>query len=80
MDIQLLTRFFAWCTIINIVLLSIFSLLWISTADFIFKLHGKWFQMPRETFNMIYYCFIGLYKIFLIVFNLVPLIALLVIT
>lgn len=35
--------------------------------------------MPRETFNAIIYAFIGLVKVVILVFNLVPYVALLII-
>ncbi len=76
MDINLLARFFAWCTIINAGLLIFSFLLFLVAGDFIYKLHSRWFSMPRETFNVTYYAFIGIYKLMVFVFNLVPWIAL----
>jgi len=76
MDIQTLSSFFMWCTILNACLL-VFSFLMLAYAgDFVYRMHGKWFPMPQERFNGVVYSFIGLYKILLIVFNLVPWIAL----
>jgi hypothetical protein len=72
MDIQLLTQFFMWCTILNLGFL-IFSFLFLRFAgDFVYKTHSKWFTMPRETFNVVLYSFLGMYKIVFLVFNLVP--------
>jgi len=76
MDIQTLSSFFMWCTILNACLL-VFSFLMLAYAgDFVYRMHGKSFPMPRERFNGVIYSFIGFYKILLIVFNLVPWIAL----
>jgi len=76
MDIQTLTKFFMWCTILNLGLL-IFSFLMLAFAgDFVYMMHGKWFPMPRERLNAVIYSFIGFYKIIVIVFNVVPWIAL----
>jgi len=72
MDIQLMTKFFLGCTIVNVSLLILSFFLWMFAADFIYKLHGRWFPMPRETFNVVFYCFIGIYKILVYVFNIVP--------
>ena len=80
MNLQILTQFFMWCTIINVALLIITSLIWLFGADFIYKIHGRFFPMPRETFNAIFYFFIGIYKLLVYVFNLIPWIALLIIT
>lgn len=79
MDIQTLKLFFMWCTILNVCLLTGSFLIWMVAADFIYKLHGRWFSMPRETFNVVFYSFMGVYKIVVYVFNIVPWIALLII-
>jgi hypothetical protein len=76
MDIEMLTRFFMWCTIINAGLL-VFSFLIVAFAgDFVYKTHSKWFPMPRETFNVVLYSFLGIYKIAWLVFSVVPWVAL----
>jgi hypothetical protein len=80
MDLQILTQFFMWCTIINVVLVIGTALIWLFGADFVYKMHGRFFPMPRETFNAIFYTFIGIYKLLVYVFSLVPWIALLIIT
>ncbi len=79
MSWQIMTIFFMWCSIINVGLLILFSLLWIITGDFIYKMHGICFPMPRETFNAVVYGFVGFYKILVIVFNIIPWIVLLLI-
>lgn len=79
MNIQKLTSFFMWCTIINGVLL-VFSLI-IGTAglDWAYSTQGKFFPISREVFNVAYYSFLGLYKMSWIFFNVVPFVALLII-
>ena len=69
-----------WCTLLNVALLIFSSLLWIFASDFIYKVHGKWFAMPRETFNAVFYTFIGIYKLLVYMFNIVPWIALILIS
>ena len=72
MDIQMLTKFFMWCTILNFGFLM-FSFLFLAFAcDFVYKIHSKWFPMPRETFNVVIYSFLGMYKIVWLMFNVVP--------
>ena len=46
MDIQMLTRFFMWCTILNMGLLVFSSLILAFSSDFMYRIHGKWFPMP----------------------------------
>ena len=76
MDVQMLTRFFMWCTILNMGFLLLLSLFLLINLDFVYKMHGKLFPMSRETFNVVLYSFIAIYKIIIFVFNLVPWIAL----
>jgi hypothetical protein len=81
MDIAMLTKFFMWCTILNVGLLVLSFLVaaFGFGSDFVYRMHSKWFPMPRDTFNMVLYLLIGVYKIFVFVFNLVPWVALVII-
>jgi len=76
MDITIVRAFFIWCTIINGALLILSSLICAFAGDWIYRTHSRWFSLSREAFNIAIYFFIGLYKIFFIVFNLVPYLAL----
>ena len=78
MDFQMLTEFFMWCTILNCGLMILSFILVISMMDFIYKKHTHWFPMSRETFNVVMYSYLGIYKIGIILFNLVPWLALLI--
>ena len=79
MNIYTLTRFFMWCTILNVALLLLSSLMCICAADWAYRIHGKLFSISRETFNVVIYSFIALYKLLVIVFILIPYIALLIV-
>jgi hypothetical protein len=79
MDIQTLTTFFMWCTVIDGVLLVISTTIYMLAPDFVYRIQSMWFPIPRETFNVVFYAFLGLFKIFFIVFNVVPYVALLII-
>ncbi|MFO7820563.1 MAG: hypothetical protein R6V56_00665 [Lentisphaeria bacterium] len=78
MNIEILTQFFMWCTIINVALLVLSVLVVVLGfgSDFVYRIHSKWFPMPRDTFNTVLYLLIGVYKIFVVVFNFVPWVAL----
>ena len=79
MIIDLFTSFFMWCTIINTGLFA-FWMLWLTLApDLVYRTQRKWFPLSRESLEAVMYCFLGAFKIFLIFFNLTPLIALLII-
>ncbi len=79
MDIQTLTGFCMWCTILNGGLLILSFLICALAGDWVYQMHSKWFPMPRETFNVVIYSFIGLFKIIFLIFNVVPYVALLII-
>jgi hypothetical protein len=79
MDIQTLTTFFMWCTIIDGALLVFWIIMCIIAPDLVYRTQSKWFLIPRETFNVIMYSFLGMFKIFFMVFNVVPYAALLII-
>ena len=72
MDTQMLTRLFMWCTILNMGLLVVSSLILAFAGDFVYRIHGRWFPMPRETFNVVLYSLILIYKIIVLAFCVVP--------
>ncbi len=47
--------------------------------DLLYRMQSKWFPISRETFNVVIYSFLGLFKIVFLVFSLVPYLALLII-
>ena len=79
MDIETLTTFFMWCTIINGALLVLWIVMCIVAPDVVYRTQSKWFPLPRETFNVVMYSFLGVFKIVFLVFNVVPYGALLIV-
>jgi len=79
MDINTVRTFFLWCTIVNGGLLILSSLMLAFAGDWVFRAHGKLFPMARETFNGVLYGFLGVFKVVVIVFNLTPYIALVIV-
>jgi hypothetical protein len=78
MPIETLTTFFMWCTIINTAILIYSTLfLWLAPG-FVYRIQSKWFPISRETFNIVAYSYLGLFKLLFLVFNLVPYLALLI--
>ncbi len=79
MDIQAITEFFKWCTILNGILL-VFSFVVIARmGDSIYSIHSRWFPMSRDRFFSMLYVMIGIYKMLVFVFNLAPWVALVII-
>ena len=79
MDIQTLTTFFMWCTIINTGFLLFLALIFMLAPNLVYRLQSIFINITRETFDIVFYSFIGFLKIIVLVFNLVPWIALLII-
>ena len=78
MDVQTLTTFFMWCTIINAGLFLYWGIILMFAPGFVYRTQAKFFPMPRETFNVVIYSFLGLFKIVFLVFCAVPYVALLI--
>jgi len=76
MTLEILRDMLGWCTLINIGILLYWWLMIVFAQDWVYRMHTKWFQISRETFDAIQYGGIGLFKLAVIVFNLVPYLAL----
>ena len=73
MEIELVRKFLAWCTVINWGLLFVWWVFFAVAGDWIYVMHGKWFKtLSRESFDAIHYSAMALFKILIFVFNLVP--------
>ncbi len=80
MNIDTLTAFFMWCTVINLGIYIVWVLFFLLTPDFIYRVQTKWIPISRETFTIVMYSFMGAFKIVIIVFCLVPWLSLLIIS
>jgi len=79
MDIQILTSFFMWCTIINTGFLIFLALIYLLVPNLAYRLQSRFIPISRETFDIVFYSFIGFFKVVVLVFNVVPWMALLII-
>jgi hypothetical protein len=69
-------RVLAWCTAINFAVLLTWAAMFIFGRDFMFRLHSRWFKIAPEHFDAIHYAGMAFYKLLVLVFNVVPLLAL----
>ena len=76
MTISEIREVLGWCSLINVVLMTISFLLLSSARGWVYKMHSKWFPITEPQFNMAIYCFFGLYEVLVFVFNIVPWVAL----
>jgi hypothetical protein len=71
--------FLLWCTCLNYALLLVWAGVFVFAHDWMYRLHGRWFKLSVETFDALHYAGLAIYKIGILLLNLVPLVALYVI-
>jgi len=76
MTVELIAAILGWCTLINFGLLIWWLLFVVIAHDWTYRLHTKWFKISQEQFDAIHYSLMGVFKIGVITFNLVPYLAL----
>jgi hypothetical protein len=76
MSIDNLRRVLLWCTVINYLIILIWFVVFVLAHDWLYRFHGQWFHIPVEQFDMLHYAGMSIYKIGILLFNLVPLLAL----
>ncbi|MGH8731511.1 MAG: DUF6868 family protein [Burkholderiales bacterium] len=79
MSIEVTRNFLLWCTVINYGVLLVWFLLLAFAHDWIQRIHGRWFRLPSDQFDALHYAGMGIFKIGIILFNLVPFVVLCVI-
>jgi len=76
MTIEVTRRFLLWCTVINYGVLLVWFLAFVFAHDLIQRIHTRWFQLSRDQFDALHYAGMSIFKIEIILFNLVPLVVL----
>ena len=76
MTAETLTIFLGWCTVINISVLLLSTILLITLKEPILKIHSRLFGLDEETLSLTYFQYLGNYKVAIYILNLVPYIAL----
>jgi uncharacterized protein DUF6868 len=76
MNIETIRRVLLWCTIINYGILLVWVLIFMLAHDWMYQFHGRWFHLSVEQFDMLHYAGMSIFKIGIILLNLVPYIAL----
>ncbi|HTN29830.1 MAG TPA: hypothetical protein VL178_03210 [Pseudomonas sp.] len=68
-----------WCVLFNYLILLLWSGLFIFARGWMYRLHSRWFKLAPETFDALHYGALALYKIGILLFNLIPWLALCVV-
>jgi len=69
-----------WCTGLDYAVLLIWFGVFVFAHDWMYRIHGRWFKISLETFDAIHYAGLAVFKIGVILLNLVPLLALYVVS
>ena len=75
-EMNTLTIFLGWCSVINIGVLLFSTMMLILMKGSISRIHSKLFNVRQDDLVPIYFQYLGSYKIAIFIFNLVPYIAL----
>ncbi|MGB2692746.1 MAG: DUF6868 family protein [Thermodesulfobacteriota bacterium] len=76
MTVEIIRSFLGWCSVINVGVLIFWWLFFTLAHGFVYRFHGKWFKLSVEKFDAIHYMSMAFFKISIILFNIVPYIAL----
>jgi hypothetical protein len=79
MSIETAKHFLLWCLVINYAVLLCWLLAFRLAHAWMFRLHGQWFRLSREQFDAVHYGGMALYKIGVLLFNLAPYAALIMV-
>ena len=69
-------EFLLWSTLINYGLLFVWFGAFAFARERVYRMHTRWFRLSAETFDAVNYAGAALYKIGIVLFNLVPLVVL----
>ncbi len=76
MNTQQIQEFLGWCTVINLAIITVSTIALIIARDMVKKIHSKLFKLSDENLDKAYFRYLANYKIAIIVFSLVPYLAL----
>jgi hypothetical protein len=76
MTLEAIRHVFGWCAVINLGLLLCWFFFIMLAHDWAYRMHRRWFRISVEAFDAIHYAGLGLFKIGVLLFNVVPYLAL----
>lgn len=79
MNIELLQSFLLWSAGIHYLILMVWFGVFVFSHDWLYRVHSRWFKLSAEMFDALNYAGVAIYKIGIMLFAVVPLIALLLV-
>ena len=80
MTIEQLTVLLGWCTLLNAIFLIVTTIGFKLAGNKVVEIHGRMFGVDTAELSKIYFTYLANFKMLVILFNLVPYIALLIMT
>lgn len=72
MTLELIRTALGWAAILNIIFLLVWAGLFIFARLWMVRLHSRWFKLSPEVFDAMHYAGMGLYKIGIWMFLIIP--------
>nr|VFJ62712.1 MAG: hypothetical protein BECKFW1821A_GA0114235_11349 [Candidatus Kentron sp. FW] len=76
MTTAMLGNWLGWCSLINMGVLVLWFLVFSQGRHWIYRLHTQWFRITEEEFDHAHYVGMVVFKILVLVMNIVPYISL----
>lgn len=76
MKTRKIRRFLGICTLLNYAILIIWFAVFTLSYDWVYRVHTSWFPMSKENYDVANYLAMAVYKILVLVLNVIPYIAL----
>ncbi|EGU29551.1 hypothetical protein VII00023_09074 [Vibrio ichthyoenteri ATCC 700023] len=79
MDIEVLRAFFGWCSVLNLLVLTVAGFLLFNGQQRIMRIHRQFIALSDDELKAQYFRYLATYKLLILVFNVVPYVALYII-
>jgi len=76
MTIHMLRDTLLYCAIINYGVILLWFSVFCYAHSWIYRLHGRWFRLSIEQFDTVHYAGLAIYKVGILLLNVVPYLAL----
>jgi len=76
MSIEMVRKALLCCAVINYGILLVWFSFFVLADDRMYLLHSRWFRLSVEQFDMLHYAGMSIFKLGIILLNVVPYIAL----
>jgi hypothetical protein len=76
MSMEMVRSFLLWCTVINYAVLVVWFLVYRLAHGWLWRLWARWFRLTEEQFDAVNFGGMAVYKVGVLLLNLVPCVAL----